>query len=102
MADRDFLMKLQRQLADDGKLIEAGWVSLRLMAMPSDAGPTQISEMRMAFMCGAEHLFRSIMGVLDPGDDMTERDAIRMQKIDDELTAFRAELEKRFTGGRSQ
>lgn len=102
MADRDFLMKLQTSLADEGKLIEAGWVSLRLLAVPPDAGPSQLNAMRMAFMCGAEHLFRSLQGVLDPGEDMTDRDMERMQKIDDELAAFRAELEKQFTGARTQ
>ncbi len=29
MADRQFLEQLTKRLADEGKLIEAGWVSLR-------------------------------------------------------------------------
>ena len=37
MADRQFLERLTKTLADEGKLIEAGWVSLRLAAIPLDA-----------------------------------------------------------------
>jgi hypothetical protein len=33
----EFLTKLSRTLADQGKLIEAGWISLRLAAIPRDA-----------------------------------------------------------------
>lgn len=37
MADRKHLQRLERELVDKGKLIEAGWVGLRLAAIPLDA-----------------------------------------------------------------
>lgn len=91
MTDDD-LKVLHQRLTDDGKLIEAGWVSLRILAISRDAGPTQLQEMRMAFMAGAEHLFRSIMFLLDDDTEPTAADLGRMDKIDSELTAYREEL----------
>jgi hypothetical protein len=95
MADRQFLEQLTKRLADDGKLIEAGWVALRLEVIPLDAGATQLSEMRMAYMSGAQHLFASIMSMLDPGSDETPSDMRRMDLIDQELRTFTDELKLR-------
>lgn len=95
MADRHFLEQLTKRLADEGKLIEAGWVSLRLHAVPLNAPAVQIAEMRNAFMAGAQHLFASIMTVLDPGTEPTDADMERMGLIAEELEAFGKELELR-------
>ena len=88
----ELLQALSRRLTDDGKLIEAGFVGLRLAAIPLDAPQIQIDEMRKAFMAGAQHLFVSVMQVLDPGDGVTENDLRRMAQISAELDAFAAEL----------
>lgn len=89
MADRAYLERLARDLTDKGKLIEAGWVSLRIAAVPLDASPTQLEEMRNAFFAGAQHLFSSIMTVLDPeGEEPTEADMLRMAMIQNELDNF--------------
>lgn len=95
MADRQFLEQLTKRLADDGKLIEAGWVSLRLHAVPLNAPAGQLEEMRNAFMAGAQHLFSSIMTMLDPGVEPTGADMDRMSLIAAELEAFGKELELR-------
>jgi len=94
MADRAFLERLTKQLADDGKLIEAGWVALRLQAISVDAPAIQLNEMRLAYMAGAQHLFASITNMLDPGTDETDADLSRMDLIHKELEAFRPELER--------
>lgn len=88
MADRVYLQRLERQLVDDGKLIEAGWVGLRLAAIAPDASATQLEEMRNAFFAGAQHLFASIMDILDPGEEPTSADLERMNLIDKELRVF--------------
>lgn len=95
MADRAFLERLTRTLADEGKLIEAGWVALRLQAIPLDAPAVQLTEMRMAYMCGAQHLFSSIITMLDPGSEETPGDLQRMDLINAELEAFGEELKAR-------
>ena len=86
---------LSKRFADEGRLIEAGWVALRVMAIPPDASEVQLREMRMAYMAGAQHLFASIMGVLDPDGEPTEDDMRRMELISDELDAFAREMNLR-------
>lgn len=87
--------KLTKELTDNGLLIEAGFVSLRNVAMAKDATPEQVDEMRSAFFAGAQHLFASIMCALDAGEDATEKDLLRMSLISDELDRFLADYKLR-------
>ncbi len=84
----EFLEKLSRELVDRGKLIEAGWVGLRIAAVSPNAPQIQIDEMRNAFMAGAQHLFSSIMTILEPGAEPTDKDLDRMSLIASELDEF--------------
>jgi hypothetical protein len=95
MTSTAYFEALSRDLADQGKLIEAGWIGLRACAIHKDATELEIEEMRMAFMAGAQHLFSSIIMILDPGAEPTGNDLKRMDLIDQELRAFRGELEAR-------
>lgn len=88
MADKAHLQRLSKELTDKGKLIEAGWISLRLAAVPLDAPAIQLEEMRNAFFAGAQHLFSSIMTILDDGPNATDKDLNRMDLIDKELREF--------------
>ena len=45
----------------------------------------------------ADHLFASIMTILDPGEEPTATDLRRLTLIDHELTRFRIEMELRVT-----
>ena len=51
--------------------------------------------MRNAFMAGAQHLFASMIEMLDPGTDETPDDMRRMGLIARELEVFGNELELR-------
>jgi len=82
-----------RKLMNEGKLMEAGWHVYRTRIMPPDCSLVQIEETRRAFYCGAQHVFASINAALDEGEEPTEADLMRMDKLDDELQAFVAELE---------
>lgn len=95
MADRAHLERLSRELADKGQLIEAGWVGLRLVAIPLDAPPAQLDEMRNAYFAGAQHLFSSIMTILEPDAEPTAKDLQRMDLIDRELRTFIQQFELR-------
>lgn len=88
MADRAYLERMAKEFVGKGKLIEAGWIGLRIAAVPLDAPAIQLDEMRNAFFAGAQHLFGSIMSILDPGDEPTESDLNRMTLIDVELKEF--------------
>jgi hypothetical protein len=87
--------EITKQLSDSGKIIEAGFVSLRMMAMDKNAPEDQVTEMRMAFFAGAQHLFGSIMTMLDRDSEPTERDLRRMDLIDRELKDFIKEFSKK-------
>lgn len=89
------LAELSRALTDQGKLIEAGWIGLRLAAIPTDAPEIQLQEMRNAFFAGAQHLFSSIMTIMDEDREPTEADLERMSLISNELDVFVAEFERR-------
>lgn len=79
---------LCRALADKGKLIEAGFIGFQFAVIPSDASPLQLEEMRMAFFAGAQHLFGSIMQILEPETEPSENDLKRMDSINTELNEF--------------
>jgi len=89
---KEVVDKLCRELTDKGKLIEAGWISLKLTTLPADAPQVQLDEMRNAFFAGAQHLFGSITGILEPDAEPTENDLKRMDLIDKELREFIGEF----------
>ena len=71
MNERQLMEKITRDLVDQGLLIEAGWVGLRMMSVPKDAPQIQVDEMRDSFFAGAQHLFGSIMSMMDPDAEPT-------------------------------
>ena len=84
--------ELTRQLTDQGKLIEAGYVLFRAYAIPLDAPQAQVDDMRIAFLAGAQHLWGSINSVMDADREPTDADMRRLSSINDELTKFAREL----------
>jgi hypothetical protein len=84
-----------KKLADEGLLITAGWVGFQMMVLPANATPAQINVCRMAFMTGAQHLFSSMLAIMDPGTEPTEKDLHKMDLIDKELEAFAREMHRR-------
>lgn len=85
--------KIATDLVDRGLLMEAGWQGLRSIALPADASAVQLAEMRKAFFAGAQHLFATIMGILDPNEEPTAADMRRMDLIALELEQFRREFD---------
>lgn len=88
----DLADAILKDWANRGKIIEGGWEALVVVSGLVNAPEQQIREMRRAYMMGAQHLFSSIMSVLDPGSEPTEQDAKRLSMIHDELEAFRRSL----------
>lgn len=83
---------LSKRLADDGKIVEAGWLGLRAVWLHPDSPASQVKQLRWAFMAGAQHLFSSIMTIMEPGIEPTPEDFDRLDKIDKELRAFGDEI----------
>jgi hypothetical protein len=98
MKARDFeniINGAAKKLADQGKLIEAGWAILRSTIDPA-APQVQIDEMRLAYMAGAQHLFTSMVNILDQDEEPTEADLKKMDLIAAELRAWEGELAARY------
>lgn len=84
--------KILAEWADKGKIIEGGWQAFVVTGGLVNAPEQQLRDMRKAYMLGAQHLYASIMAVMDEGREPTERDLKRMSLIHDELEAFRRSL----------
>lgn len=92
--DKSVVDEATKSLIDAGKIIEAGWVGLAMMSIPLTAGDVQRREMRNAFFAGAQHLFSSIMSMLEPDAEPTENDMRRMDLISSELNEFITEYKE--------
>ena len=92
---KEVVDRICKQFVDEGKLVEAGWQSLWLTSVPEDTPKVQLDEMRMAFFAGAQHLFGSIMSILEPDAEPTEKDLQRMDLIHRELERFIEEFKLR-------
>lgn len=88
---------IAKELIDRGELIAAGFHGYRTYVMPPGAPAIQVNECRMAFFAGAQHVFATMLRMMDPGDDPTENDMRRMGQIQDELEKFARDLELRVT-----
>lgn len=95
---RELHDRIVRDLMDRGRLIEAGFQSLRLIMIPVEAPVVQVMEMRKAFFAGAQHLFASIMSALESGEEATDKDLRRMSLIQAELDEYVGELKRTFPG----
>lgn len=86
---------LTKELTDNGKLIEAGFAIFADVVIPKDAPPVQLVETQLAFMAGAEHVWSSVLNMLDPDDEPTADDIRRMDLIQRELDEWRGKLSER-------
>ena len=93
--DPQLIDTITRALVDEGKLVEAGWASYKLLVIPEDAQQVQVDESRFAFFAGAQHLFASILGMLEPDAEPTDADLARMGQIHTELERFVGEMKRR-------
>jgi hypothetical protein len=100
MTNDEAILKLAqeigRRLAEEGKLVEAGWEMFCAMTMPPNVGEDQKWDMQMAFFAGAQHVFHTLLSIMDPGTEPTEADMLRIGNLDNELTRFAKFLAARY------
>jgi hypothetical protein len=82
-------------MSDDKPLysIAAAWASFERNVL-ADVGAVPRNEMRRAFYAGASGLFFSVLGVLERGKNATEGDSVKVDDLHQEITRFRADLNK--------
>jgi hypothetical protein len=95
MADPGYIEEMVKRLADEGKLLEAGWVAMRRSPLLSHASGPMLEISRISYLAGCQHLFTSIMAMMDPGVMETENDLRRMDLIAKELDGVTQELKLR-------
>ena len=78
-------------LADRGKLLEAGFEALLAHFFPAGVGEQQRRDLRMTWFLACDHLFFGVMGVVSDGIGVTDRDIARMTGITDEIEQFKRE-----------
>jgi len=86
---------LARDWADKGKLVEGGWRAMRQLLLPNMLHLTKEdfeATARKIFFLGADHVFASIIGMMEPGREETDADMRRMTNLQEELAAFRLSL----------
>jgi len=85
--------ELTRRLIEQGALIEGGFAAF-LSQVIKNASTETIAMLRIAYISGAEHMFSSMMTVMDVGEEEpTEADIHRMNKIHEEVERYRAQLQ---------
>ena len=74
---------------DSGQgVVKFGWDAYRRYFVPKDMSPSDLTVVQNAFYCGAQHLFASVNSVLNEGEDPTDEDIERMNKISEELATW--------------
>lgn len=88
-------------LIDEGKLLQGGFDSYRAILIPPDASMALIDALHFAFFAGAQHLFASIVTILGPDEEPTDKEMARMDSIEKELSDWAEGLKLRAmkTGG---
>lgn len=73
-------------------VISQAWTDYAVQVLPPTCPAVQRQETRRAFYAGAVALFSSIMGILEPGAEATEKDLANMDAINNELKQFQRDM----------
>lgn len=92
---QDVATAIGRELIDQGKLIEAGWAVFADAVLPPGVSEAQKNDMMISFFAGAEHVFSTIINMLEEGEEPTAADLRRMDKIHAEIERWRAVISER-------
>jgi len=84
--------RISEELTDRGVLVQGGWLTFNSVCLPADMSDNMRDICRIAFFAGSQHLWSSVMTILDPNTEPTARDMARMNSIHGELQQFAKEL----------
>lgn len=83
---------IAKEWSDRGLLIEGGWQTARVALGWEDLPAAEQDRLRMAFFAGGQHLFASVMQIMDDDREPTLDDLRRMSLISTELDGFAREM----------
>lgn len=83
--------KLLREQSDTTNMIETLWLMFAA-SVDIPPGGVQWVESRRCFFMGAAVLFEAIMRIFEPGEDATDADISRMDRIAQELVRYQQDL----------
>jgi biotin synthase-like enzyme len=88
--NKEEVEEVARDLCARGQILLAGWIAYKHLVVGQHAPAPQLEIARMAFYAGAQHLFGTLLALLDPDAEPTERDLHMMQSVNSELEAYLA------------
>jgi cytosine/adenosine deaminase-related metal-dependent hydrolase len=83
---------LAKAFVDEGRLIEAGWRAALVVLDWETKPEAELRALRMAYFSGAQHLWGSVIGIMDEDREPTNADLRRMSLIANELDGFAREM----------
>jgi hypothetical protein len=83
MRASDFLKK-------PGPRVEDAWRAYRALVVDGRETSVDAGDVELAFKAGAVVLFHTVLRMLDPGTEPTDRDLRNMDRLNAELEAFTA------------
>lgn len=99
--------EITQRLASKGQVIAGGFAAYLMVTFgDTDAikalPVSMLADLREAYYSGAQHLFASIMTVLDDDDEPSAEDLRRMDLIHAELEAWGVEAQRRYEARKRQ
>lgn len=90
---KQLIEEIVKHFVDKGMLVEGGWQVLRMIKFHGpEVTPSQEKKYRLCYLSGAQHVFSSILGMLEGGTEPTGTDEARMEMIYEELKKAQLEL----------
>jgi hypothetical protein len=84
--------ELLREQSDQTNMIETLW-ALFAASVKIPPGGTQWVESRRCFFAGAATVFEAMMRIMEPGEEATDADVARVDRIAQELIRYQADLQ---------
>jgi hypothetical protein len=81
----DLSEELTRIVADKGRLMGVGYMTFAAMFVDENTPAKTRRRMEVAFLMGAQHVWASIMNMLDEGAEPTDADLRRMDMLGREM-----------------
>lgn len=89
---------ISKAVANEGKILEAGWDIACAGMYKQVTDPTVLNLMHECYMGGAQHLFSTIMQALSEGNEVSDGDEAMMNSVLDELEAWYAVMAEKYLG----